>query len=94
MSPAPNFAEWLKRERANAASVAIDEDDREVLAALALASKRRPEQYVGVGFIDDDNQDDNEDSNDDADAAIAVSGDPPRAGAPPRLDASGIPRTD
>src|SRR5271155_3855546 len=34
LSPAPNFAEWLKRERANAASVAIDEDDREVLAAL------------------------------------------------------------
>src|ERR1700674_3321272 len=34
LSPAPNFAEWLKRERANAASIAIDEDDREVLAAL------------------------------------------------------------
>src|ERR1700744_4146542 len=34
LSPAPNFAEWLKRERANAASVAFDEDDREVLAAL------------------------------------------------------------
>src|SRR5579864_9616480 len=34
LSPAPNFAEWLKRERANPASMAIDEDDREVLAAL------------------------------------------------------------
>jgi malonyl-CoA decarboxylase len=34
LSPAPNFAEWLKRERANATSVALDEDDREVLAAL------------------------------------------------------------
>src|SRR6202035_5552834 len=34
LSPAPNFAAWLKRERANATSVAIDEDDREVLAAL------------------------------------------------------------
>src|SRR4029077_6755370 len=34
LSPAPNFAEWLKRERGNPASIAIDEDDREVLAAL------------------------------------------------------------
>ena len=34
LSPAPNFAEWLKRERANAASIALDEHDREVLAAL------------------------------------------------------------
>jgi malonyl-CoA decarboxylase len=34
LSPAPNFAEWLKRERANVASIALDEDDREVLAAL------------------------------------------------------------
>jgi malonyl-CoA decarboxylase len=34
LSPAPNFAEWLKRERANAASLAVDEDDREALAAL------------------------------------------------------------
>src|SRR6516165_4275605 len=29
LSPAPNFAEWLKRERANAASIALDEHDRE-----------------------------------------------------------------
>lgn len=28
--------------------------DREVLSALALESKRRPEQYVGVGFSDDE----------------------------------------
>jgi malonyl-CoA decarboxylase len=34
LSPAPNFAEWLKRERANAASLALDEDDRAVLVAL------------------------------------------------------------
>jgi malonyl-CoA decarboxylase len=34
LSPAPNFAEWLKRERTNTASIALDEDDREVLAAL------------------------------------------------------------
>ena len=34
LSPAPNFAEWLKRERANAASLVLDEEDREALAAL------------------------------------------------------------
>jgi malonyl-CoA decarboxylase len=34
LSPAPNFAEWLRRERANAASQALDEEDRETLAAL------------------------------------------------------------
>ncbi len=34
LSPAPNFAQWLKRERANADSLALDEDDRAVLAAL------------------------------------------------------------
>jgi malonyl-CoA decarboxylase len=34
LSPAPNFAGWLKRERANAASLALDDDDREALAAL------------------------------------------------------------
>jgi malonyl-CoA decarboxylase len=33
LSPAPNFAEWLKRERASEASVALDED-REALKAL------------------------------------------------------------
>jgi malonyl-CoA decarboxylase len=34
LSPAPNFAEWLRRERANAGSLALDEDDRDALAAL------------------------------------------------------------
>jgi malonyl-CoA decarboxylase len=34
LSPAPNFAEWLRRERGNSASLAIDEEDRETLAAL------------------------------------------------------------
>jgi malonyl-CoA decarboxylase len=33
LSPAPNFAEWLKRERASEAS-ALDEEDREALKAL------------------------------------------------------------
>jgi malonyl-CoA decarboxylase len=34
LSPAPNFAEWLRRERTNPASLAIDEEDRDALAAL------------------------------------------------------------
>jgi malonyl-CoA decarboxylase len=34
LSPAPNFGAWLKRERGNAASLVLDEDDRTVLAAL------------------------------------------------------------
>jgi malonyl-CoA decarboxylase len=34
LSPAPGFAEWLKRERVTEGSAAIDEDDRAVLAAL------------------------------------------------------------
>ncbi len=34
MSPAPNFADWLKRERGNAGSDALDDHDREALAAL------------------------------------------------------------
>jgi malonyl-CoA decarboxylase len=34
LSPAPNFAAWLNRERARSASVAIDKADREALAAL------------------------------------------------------------
>ncbi len=34
LSPAPNFAEWLKRERGNPGSAALDDDDREALAAL------------------------------------------------------------
>ena len=34
LSPAPNFAEWLKRERADAASQVLSEDDRIALANL------------------------------------------------------------
>jgi len=34
LSPAPNFAEWLKRERANAASLALGDEDRDALAML------------------------------------------------------------
>ena len=34
LSPAPNFAAWLKRERAAQASMALDDDDRAALAAL------------------------------------------------------------
>ena len=34
LSPVPNFASWLKRERANAASQVIDDEDREALANL------------------------------------------------------------
>ena len=34
LSPAPNFAAWLNRERARSASAAIDKADREALAAL------------------------------------------------------------
>jgi malonyl-CoA decarboxylase len=34
LSPAPNFAAWLKRERAQQASMALDDDDRTALTAL------------------------------------------------------------
>jgi malonyl-CoA decarboxylase len=34
LSPAPNFAEWLKRERAKAESVALNAEDRAALAVL------------------------------------------------------------
>ena len=34
LSPAPNFAEWLNRERSQEASVALDEEDRAALTAL------------------------------------------------------------
>jgi len=34
LSPAPNFAAWLKRERAQQASMALDDDDRAALAGL------------------------------------------------------------
>jgi malonyl-CoA decarboxylase len=34
LSPSPNFATWLKRERALPASMALDDDDRSALAAI------------------------------------------------------------
>jgi len=37
LSPAPNFADWLKRERGNPASLALDAEDREALSALDRA---------------------------------------------------------
>jgi malonyl-CoA decarboxylase len=44
LSPAPNFADWLRHERANAASPALDDDDREALAALDIENWwKRPE---------------------------------------------------
>jgi len=46
LSPAPNFAEWLKRERGNAASPALDEDDRAALNALDRANWWRQPDLV------------------------------------------------
>ena len=46
LSPAPNFAEWLKRERGNAASLALDEEDRAALAALDHANWWRQPDLV------------------------------------------------
>jgi malonyl-CoA decarboxylase len=37
LSPAPNFAQWLKRERAQESSLALDDEDREALTALDKA---------------------------------------------------------
>jgi malonyl-CoA decarboxylase len=34
LSPAPNFAQWLKRERAQESSLALDDEDREALTGL------------------------------------------------------------
>ena len=34
LSPAPNFATWLKRERGNEASLVLDAEDRDALSAL------------------------------------------------------------
>src|ERR1700728_1853065 len=48
LSPAPNFAEWLTRERANEASIAIDTDDREALHALDRPNWWLDEQLVEV----------------------------------------------
>jgi len=46
LSPAPNFAEWLKRERANAASMALDDEDRGALAMLDDATWWRSPQIA------------------------------------------------
>jgi malonyl-CoA decarboxylase len=48
LSPSPNFAEWLKRERANEASLAIDADDREALRALDRPNWWLDEQLVEI----------------------------------------------
>jgi malonyl-CoA decarboxylase len=46
LSPTPNFAEWLKRERGNTASPALDEEDRAALAALDHANWWRQPDLV------------------------------------------------
>src|SRR5271154_6946496 len=46
LSPAPNFAEWLKRERANAASMALDDEDRGALPLLDDATWWRSPQIA------------------------------------------------
>ncbi len=46
LSPAPNFAEWLNRERANEASLAIAQDDREALRSLDRPNWWLDEQMV------------------------------------------------
>ena len=46
LSPAPNFAEWLKRELADEASLAIDAKDREALGALDHANWWLDDQLV------------------------------------------------
>jgi malonyl-CoA decarboxylase len=46
LSPAPNFAEWLKRERATEASLALSEEDRAALETLDRADWWRDETAV------------------------------------------------
>jgi malonyl-CoA decarboxylase len=46
LSPAPNFAEWLERERATPASAGLDADDRAALAALDRPDWWRDEAAV------------------------------------------------
>jgi malonyl-CoA decarboxylase len=46
LSPAPNFTEWLKRERGNAASPALAEEDRAALNALDRANWWRQPDLV------------------------------------------------
>jgi hypothetical protein len=52
--------------------------DREVLSSLALEGKRRPEQYVGVGFIDPPQEDDDDGSPDES-GPLAQASLPPEA---------------
>jgi malonyl-CoA decarboxylase len=47
LSPAPNFAAWLKRERVNEASFALDAEDREALAGLDV-----PEWWQDTALTD------------------------------------------
>jgi malonyl-CoA decarboxylase len=46
LSPAPNFSEWLRRELAADASVALSEDDRDALAVLDRPDWWRDETIV------------------------------------------------
>jgi malonyl-CoA decarboxylase len=46
LSPAPNFAEWLRRERATEASLALSEEDRTALETLDRADWWRDEAAV------------------------------------------------
>jgi malonyl-CoA decarboxylase len=43
LSPAPNFADWLKRERANAASLALDDGPRRARALERATWWRSPQ---------------------------------------------------
>jgi len=48
LSPAPGFAEWLKRERASDASATISDEDRAVLAVLDRPGWWRDEETAEV----------------------------------------------
>ena len=48
LSPAPNFAQWLKRERANPGSPAFDAEDRNALDALDRVNWWLDDQLVEV----------------------------------------------
>jgi malonyl-CoA decarboxylase len=48
LSPAPNFAQWLKRERADAGSPALDDEDRVALAALDLSDWWRKDDVAEI----------------------------------------------
>ena len=48
LSPAPNFADWLARERTNEASAALDDEDRESLRALDRPDWWRDSELIEV----------------------------------------------